>query len=68
MKLTAEKLKQLIKEEMENLSEQPSDSDELMMNLQSALEAAANQAKDGKVNSKINELLEIVRKYNTGEK
>jgi len=68
MKLTAEKLKKLIKEEMENLSEQPSDSDELMMNLQRALEAATDQAKDGEVNSKINELLEIVRKYNTGEK
>ena len=45
MKLTAEKLKKLIKEEMENLSEQASDSDERMMNLQRALEAAAGQAK-----------------------
>ena len=68
MKLTAEKLKQLIKEEMENLSEMMSDDDKAMMGLQNALEDAAEKAKDGEINSKISELLELVRKYNSGEK
>ena len=75
MKLTAEKLKQLIKEEMENLSEMmPEREDDqeykekIIMELLSLLIEAQEKGPTGKINKMIEDLVREMQKYNSGEK
>ena len=75
MKLTAEKLKQLIKEEMENLSvmmpEREDDQEykeKIIMELLSLLIEAQEKGPTGKINKMIEDLVREMQKYNSGEK
>ena len=75
MNLTAEKLKQLIKEEMENLSEMmPEREDDqeykekIIMELLSLLIEAQEKGPTGKINKMIEDLVREMQKYNSGEK
>tara|TARA_Y100000114_G_scaffold98049_1_gene91235 strand:- start:14798 stop:15004 length:207 start_codon:yes stop_codon:yes gene_type:complete len=62
MRLTAKRLKQLIKEEYDEMQDIPA-SDPLF-DLERALENAAEKTSDVKLNSMIDKLLEEVRKHN----
>jgi hypothetical protein len=62
MRLTAKRLKQLIKEEYDEMQDMPA-SDPLF-DLERALENAAEKTSDVKLNSMIDKLLEEVRKHN----
>ena len=75
MKLTAEKLKKLIKEEMENLSEMMPEleddqggEDPIIMELLTSLIRAQGKGPTGKINKMIEDLVKEMQNYNSGEK